>query len=399
MKICIVGNLPKPYGGVATQCYYVSRELAKCGHSVFLLDLIPDEQKDIPQGIHHQLLERFSFGRIFLYFLRTRKLWHYLLQLIRVWGPHRIKNIQLALNQIINLQKLHQQQKFEIIHSHHARLSLGVFLFAKANKIPFVLTIHGEEVTLDEKWQKERRANTYLLKNVSHIITVSEFTGSYIKKRGFRGKTRVIPNGVDPRSFKMEPPELERFRSKYSIPVDRKILLYLSYFGIWKGPDVFLKSLCKLNFSFQAYMIGFDAGYFQSCKELAVTLGISDRVKMFTDVPFSEVVGFYNVADVFIFPTKYASEGFGIVALEAMASSTPVIASRIAAIPEVVKDGVNGLLFEPDNPTDLANQIERLIGDQELYHRLQKNGIDVIHSAYNWERIAQQFLKAYRNIQ
>jgi glycosyltransferase involved in cell wall biosynthesis len=260
------------------------------------------------------------------------------------------------------------------------------------------MTVHGAEITLEENWQKEQRLIRYLLKKNSQIITVSNFTGNTLKTRGFQGKIRVIPNGIDAQAFYTSPEEIIHVRRQYKIPDHKKIILYLSSFKDWKGPDVYLKSLPLVEPPYQAIMIGNDLGYLEYCKKLADALKIAGNVRMYPDLPFREIMAFYHIADVFVFPTKFPSEGFGIVALEAMAAGTPVVASRIAAIPEVVKDGETGLLFEPGNPQDLAEKINTVLLDTDLYQKLQDNGIKAVETLYNWSPITRQVLNVYREM-
>ncbi len=399
MNICIIGSLPKPYGGVSTHCYYLTKELINLGNEVLFLDTKPNKDKKIPEGPQYFAFHQHNIFNLFIYFLIKPVLWKFLFQLIGTLGLSRVKNIQFALSLILSLGKISEKRNIDVIHSHHASIrSLGGFLFSLHHCIPFVITAHGAEVTLEKNWQKEKRLISYLLKKNTHIVTVSNFTGDMLKKRGFQGKLSVIPNGIDTSEFEMDEKEVITIGNRYQVPEDKKRILYLSSFKDWKGPDVFLKSLALLDQPFHGIMIGNDLGYLETCKSLAKELDIADKVNLYTDLPFKDIVAFYRLADVFVFPTKLPSEGFGIVALEAMASNTPVIASRIAAIPEVVRDGFTGLLFEPGNSNELANKINQLLSDTGLYRKLQENGIREIRSSYNWQTIAEQTLNVYQKI-
>src|SRR5207302_3133370 len=90
-------------------------------------------------------------------------------------------------------------------------------------------------------------------------------------------------------------------------------------------------------------------------EHLAQTLELTDRVHFLGHLPFAALVAEYRNATIFALPTE--QEGFGIVFLEAMASSLPIVATRVAAVPEVVSDGVTGLLVDPGDESTLAQTL------------------------------------------
>jgi glycosyltransferase involved in cell wall biosynthesis len=104
----------------------------------------------------------------------------------------------------------------------------------------------------------------------------------------------------------------------------------------------------------------------------------------------------YVNATVFCLPS--VQEGFGIVFLEAMAAELPVVACRIAAVPEVVQDGVTGLLVPPRDPAALAGEIERLIADPELARRLGRDGRRRV-LGFTPRHVAERFVSAVHSSQ
>jgi len=108
-------------------------------------------------------------------------------------------------------------------------------------------------------------------------------------------------------------------------------------------------------------------------------------------LPFAGLAGEYRKAAIFALPTE--QEGFGIVFLEAMASSLPVVATRVAAVPEVVADGVTALLVDPGDETALAQAIENLLDDSDLRTRLGNAGRTHV-ARFDAPVVARQFLSA-----
>jgi glycosyltransferase involved in cell wall biosynthesis len=124
---------------------------------------------------------------------------------------------------------------------------------------------------------------------------------------------------------------------------------------------------------------------------LHTELGLGDSVTLLGDVGRERLAEEYVNATVFCLPS--VQEGFGIVFLEAMAAELPVVACRVAAIPEVVQDGVTGLLVPPRDPAALAAEIERLIADPELARRLARDGRRRV-LAFTPRHVAERFVSA-----
>jgi glycosyltransferase involved in cell wall biosynthesis len=111
-------------------------------------------------------------------------------------------------------------------------------------------------------------------------------------------------------------------------------------------------------------------------------------------LPVEEVVQLYSHAAVFVCPSIY--EPFGLINLEAMACRTPVVASRVGGIPEVVVDGETGVLVEPGDPAALAAAIRLVLDDPTRAARMGEAGRRRVEAHFAWDRIAQRTLEVYR---
>jgi starch synthase len=111
-------------------------------------------------------------------------------------------------------------------------------------------------------------------------------------------------------------------------------------------------------------------------------------------LPVDEVVQLYSHAAVFVCPSIY--EPFGLINLEAMACSTPVVASRVGGIPEVVVDGETGLLVEPGDPAALAAALRRVLDDPARAARMGEAGRRRVEAHFSWDRIADRTLEVYQ---
>lgn len=134
----------------------------------------------------------------------------------------------------------------------------------------------------------------------------------------------------------------------------------------------------------------------EAVSRLHAALGLGDSVVLLGDLTRERLAEEYVNADAFCLPS--VQEGFGIVFLEAMAAELPVVACRIAAVPEVVLDGVTGLLVGPREPGALAEALERLILDPALARRLGQEGRRRA-LGFSPRAVAERFLSAVHSIQ
>ena len=162
-----------------------------------------------------------------------------------------------------------------------------------------------------------------------------------------------------------------------------------------KGLEPLVRSLAILPRSvpFRLRLVGEDWGGAEVVQRLARTLGVADRVTLVGRLPRAELLAEYARADLLVLPSLF--EPFGIVLLEAMAAGLPVIASRVGGIPEVVADGVTGLLVEPGNASELASAVLRFAESPSLRARMGSRGRERVRS-YSWEVLVPRILAVYR---
>ena len=106
---------------------------------------------------------------------------------------------------------------------------------------------------------------------------------------------------------------------------------------------------------------------------------------------------YYRAADVFCLPSTMSAESFGIVNLEAMACSVPIVASKVGGVPDVVKDEENGLLVQPRDSEELADAIIYLLKNEDVREKIGKNGRKKVEN-YSWEKIAEETEKVYNEV-
>jgi glycosyltransferase involved in cell wall biosynthesis len=280
-----------------------------------------------------------------------------------------------------------------------SKAGYGVFNFAKKKGIPSVTINHGYETMI--LWSILNQVTNFrtgyakLLKtllsaiyyslfqeypvliNSSAIIAVSDKVAKVIGRRPLidKKKIRIINYGIDLEIFGVSKEKRKKTREFLNIADQDRLVLFLSLISKQKGADVALRAFKELSKKERniKLIIGGDGEYLDEAKRLAKTLHIEQAVSFPGFVPNEETSGYYNAADIFVFPTLRL-ESFGIVIAEAMACGKPVIASNIGSIPNVIDNGVNGILIPPGDYEELALQIRRLLKDRDYFNMLSEKG-------------------------
>ena len=219
------------------------------------------------------------------------------------------------------------------------------------------------------------------------VIAVSEFLASVARRtRASRGAVSVVSNGVAPMKTDL-PPVTTRLPDRSSPYVGLRIL-YVGRLAPEKGVDKLLEALPKVKSGFSSLRVVGSGAELERLKCLSERLKLVDRVHFMGELPHEEVGACYSSADVLVVPSL--SEGQGVVALEAMSLGVPVVASNVGGLKEIVRHGANGLLFQPEDPSDLAGCLEMLTDDKALLRRLASSAF-ATSAAYGWEAVLSQF--------
>lgn len=164
-----------------------------------------------------------------------------------------------------------------------------------------------------------------------------------------------------------------------------------------KGLGYLLKAMTGVDRRVRLHIVGdTDTNHHRRVLQpLVRRLGLADRVTFEGRVTAAALSTHYASAHLFVLPSL--REGFGIVLLEAMHSGLPIVASRAAAIPELVEDGVTGLLVPPRDAQALARAIQKLVDDPEAGRRMGQEGRRRVLGRFSWERTCAEFVQAVRS--
>jgi 1,4-alpha-glucan branching enzyme len=139
-----------------------------------------------------------------------------------------------------------------------------------------------------------------------------------------------------------------------------------------------------------------DLKYLQTLHSLINHFGLSSKILMTGWLPDKEVVNLYFLSDIFVFPSIL--DTFGLVNLDAMAAGKPIIATSTGGVPEIVRNGENGIIIKPGDYLELAKAIDKLVNDNSLCESMGKTGKKLAFTNYSWEKIAAMTLTEYRSL-
>ncbi|CEL25138.1 glycosyltransferase [Methanobacterium formicicum] len=366
------------------------KEIAKKGHEVHVLaPYTGGETEYTLEGVH---VERFHY----FYPRRFEKLSGRAGMIDNVKEGFLVK-IQvltfLFFNVIHSILKL---RKMDVVHVQWPIPNgLGAIFLKKIYGIPYINTIHGEEVHLSKRYHL-LFALRWLVNNSSKTITNSTATRKFCLEAGLDGdKIDVIPFGVDTDFFR--PLEVYKDENIFQI-------LSVGYLIERKGFEYLIRAMpLVLEKHNQARLKIVGSGPLESkLKELIYELDLGDEVEIVKNVSDEELLMIYNSSDLFVLPSIVDSqgntEGLGVVLLEAMACGLPVIGSDVGGIPDVINEKWTGFLVRPKNIQDLFNNITYLIENGDIKEKVADSGNKKVKVIFNWNSLSNQYLWVYREI-
>jgi starch synthase len=300
----------------------------------------------------------------------------------------------------------------DLVHSHTWYAYLGGHLAKLMWSIPHVMTIHSLEPL--RPWKAEQLGGGYALslfcertgmEGADAVIAVSKGVRQDVLKcypQIDPDRVHVIHNGIDPEIYKPQPsPET---LARFGIDPDKPFAFFNGRITRQKGLPLLLAAALKLDPRHQLVIVASSPDTPEIAGEVA---GLAQRVRdergnlIWIDhfIPREDLIHLHTHAAVFICPSIY--EPFGLVILEAMACETPVVASRVGGIPEIVVEGETGFLvdYDPDDAetfaTGLARRIEELLTDTALAQKMGKAGRDRVLRHFGWPAIAARTVELY----
>lgn len=235
----------------------------------------------------------------------------------------------------------------------------------------------------------------YSARNADHIIAISEFTRkTIIEKYGVpQDKITAVHLGYDDAAFrKIKGATVEEFRRRHGLPDE--FLFYPAATWPHKNHVNLLRALSvmkkKHGFTGSLVLTGIKKGSHKELFELAAGLGLEGQVNYLGYLAYEELPLLYNAATLMVFPSLF--EGFGIPVIEAFGSGLPVACSDTTSLPEVA--GGVAVLFDPNDPADVAEKIMGLYSDKKRMAHLAEKGLERA-KLFTWKETAEKTLAVY----
>ena len=363
------------YGGTERYCFNLSRELIKLGHEVHVYT--SHIESDAPRIETRAGIKIHRFPTI-----------------MNIWN---INPLSIITHRMV-------QSNFDIIHVHsYIYFNSNQAVLAKIirtylrKKTKLILHLHGGLGTppyLDKQPIKKTIKRFYdktvgkvMMKGADRILSACQ-SDAKIAQKQFNipnGKISIIYNAIDMNLFNNSSNRLESNIEPY--------LLFVGDLESWKGLQPLITSMKILERNgekFKLRIIG--TGSLE--EQLR---GMADGL----DIDFLGFVPHYQIPDMmksafaFILPSYW--EGIPTVALEAISSGTPVIATDVGGIPEIIRNDKTGILIKPNAPLEIANAVQRL-KDERLRKTIIENGLNLIKNQFTIQPVAKQTEKIYKQV-
>lgn len=212
-------------------------------------------------------------------------------------------------------------------------------------------------------------------------------------------RIEIVPPGVDHAFF--SPGNREGARVALGLRTDKPLLLFVGRIQPLKGLDVAIGALAQLaNRDSELLVVGGPSGVegpdeLDRIQKLASDLGVSERVRFDPPQPHHRLSTYYRAADVVLVPSR--SESFGLVALEAAACGTPVVAAAVGGLTTLVQDGLTGRLIDGRDPADFAEAVDEILANPLLADRMGRLGAERARS-FTWSTTAARLRRIYTDL-
>ena len=293
---------------------------------------------------------------------------------------------------------------YDLIHSHYW-LSGRVGTWAQEHwEVPHVFMFHtvGAVKNSTAGSEKEPELRTTIEKHLTRkcdriLVATNRERDHLVQHYGACPENiGVVPCGVNLDLFR--PLDKAAARQRLGFAQDESIVLYVGRFAPVKGIDRLMEAIAHLQHHRRLRLVvvggdGEGAPEYESFRRLARKLSIQDSVTFTGRIEQDGLSPYYSAADVLAVPSHY--ESFGLVALESLASGTPVVATKVGAMENILREGETGHVVKNGSPLLLAKRIERFISDSS---GLSPHEIRASVTRYDWSNVTSAMIDEYATV-
>lgn len=284
----------------------------------------------------------------------------------------------------------------DLLHVHYAIPHATCALLARdllGRPIPIVTTLHGTDITLVGQEPSYFEITRYSIQRSDRVTAVSDFLAQRTKRSFGRDLAiEVIPNFVDPRRFS---PRRRGSHLEHLSPGGEPIVMHASNFRAIKNVDLVVKVFARVTREVPARLVMVGDGPERVPAERWVKkLGLEQQVLFLGSQEHIEDL--FPCADVFLLPSD--SESFGLVALEAMSSGVPVIATAVGGPREFIEEGRTGFLARPHDLARMSRLVVKLLRHPALAREVARNARAQVVRKYHVDKVVRRYEELYRGV-
>jgi glycosyltransferase involved in cell wall biosynthesis len=288
-----------------------------------------------------------------------------------------------------SIRELANRTDADVVHAHGYKADIYCYFALRGSSLPLVSTCHtwyDNDLTVSLYGKADR----FILRSYAAVVAVSEEVKQRLLKAGVRAeKIHIVRNGIDLRPFDNAAPSLHDVSSQDHTP----IVGLIGRLATEKGVDIFIRAAARVLTELPAtkFVVVGEGPDREQLESLIDELQIRKNVFMLgrrDDMP-----GVYASLDIMVSASR--REGLPMAILEGMASSRPVVATAVGAVPNVIVDGRTGLLVPPENVDALASKIVALLNNRTQRDYLGATAKKLIEQEYSAERMTEDYLHVY----
>jgi colanic acid/amylovoran biosynthesis glycosyltransferase len=279
-----------------------------------------------------------------------------------------------------------EEMGIDSIHAHSAtHATLMAYIIWKLTGIPYSFTAHSTDIYFNQTMLREK------VRQSKFVVTISEYNRNFLLQKYpdiSRKKIKVVHCGVNASMYQSE--SEQKLSSSFNI-------ICVARLEKIKGHKYLIDALAQLkiqNIDFRCFLVG-DGELRHQIQAQINRLNLITTVVILGFKTHQQVVELLSQVDIFVLPSL--SEGIPVAAMEAMAAGLPVIATSVSGVPELVVDGVTGLLVPSQNSAELAKAFIKLHNSQELRHKLGKAGQSKVNNEFSIQKSTSLLYDIFQN--
>ena len=289
------------------------------------------------------------------------------------------------------LRRYYRRERPDILDGHFAWPDgVGVSYLAAAVRLPYTITLRG---TINPRHAIRcfRRRMAVALRGASAVISVSQKMAELATELGVcAGRIHLVPNGVDGQAFR----PVARSDARRMLGLDKSSPLIVCVAAVkrQKGHADLLEAVAQLPRNVNLIVVGSETGpggYERQLSSLAAAKGLAGRATFVGGRPQAEVALYYSAADVSVLPSH--SEGCPNVVLESLACGTPVVATRVGGVPEILHPWENGVIVPAQRPAELAEGLRAALARNWSRQSVRRSVVD-----RSWDLVADEVVEVFR---